>query len=57
MQFAAMACETVFTKGHRLSVNRQAYLNNVLVAKTNDHVRPCNLKPQHRDNACVASTG
>src|ERR1700686_4717576 len=36
-------------KATDLSVHSQAYLNKWRVSSTNDHVRPCNLKPQQRD--------
>jgi IS30 family transposase len=38
-----------FPQGTDLSVHSQAHLNKVARQLTNDHVRPCNLKPQQRD--------
>jgi IS30 family transposase len=37
-----------FPKGTDLSVHRKPIRTKRLVSSTNDHVRPCNLKPQQR---------
>ena len=42
------SAETVFSQGTDLLVHSQAHLNKV-ARSSNDHVRPCNLKPQQRD--------